>query len=163
MAGTRRRISPPWAATWAATTSASSAGHPRSQRLGEGLVRHGQVLLAATEEHQRTLLVGPAGERRHQAGLAHARLAADEHRPSLARARRLERGAQPVELGAPADHPFRWGRRQRNRQRRLVRLGELEPDPVGRHRFGKALQAQLADRLERMAASVAGQASAPCR
>ena len=92
--------------------------HPCSQRLGEGLVRHGQVLFAATEEHQRALLVGLAGERRHEAGLADARFTSDEHRSSLARARRLERGAQPVELGAPADHPFRRGRRQRNRQRR---------------------------------------------
>ena len=91
--------------------------HPCSQGLGEGLVRHRQVLLAATEEHQRALVVGPAGERRHQAGLAHARFTGDEHRATLARARRLERGAQPVELGASADHPFRRGRRQRNRQR----------------------------------------------
>ena len=63
------------------------AGQPRPQGLGEGLVGHRQVFLAATEEHERTLVVGAASQRRHQAGLAHPRFTGDEHRPTLTCAR----------------------------------------------------------------------------
>ena len=81
------------------------AGQPRPQGLGEGLVGHRQVFLAATEEHQRTLVMGAAGQRRHQAGLAHPRFTGDEHRATLTRARRLERDAQHVELRRPGRPP----------------------------------------------------------
>ena len=134
------------------------AGQPRPQGLGEGLVGHRQVFLAATEQHQRAFVVGAASQRRHQAGLAHSRLTGDEHGATLARARRLERGAQhgraprpgrrPAPLASPpappaTDRPLVARRRTRIAARR--------------HRLGDALQDQLADRLVAMAAAVAGE------
>ena len=136
---------------------------PASQRLGEGLVRHRQVLLAATEQHQRTFVVGPAGQRRHQPGLAHPRFTPDEHRPSLPSTRRLEAALSPSSC-APRRPPAPPGVAANAAGRdRPLGSRELDPDPVRRHRLGEALQDQLADRLECMAAPVARRASAPCR
>ena len=109
---------------------------PPTQGLGERLVGHGEVFLAATEQHQRALLMGSTSQRRHQTGLAHPRLTGDEYPPTLAGARRLERGAKHLELRVPTDHQLGRRRGQRHREEALAgrrcRRESCTPPPAPR-------------------------------
>ena len=66
-------------------------GEPGAQGLGKRLVGDGQILLAPAEHHQGTLVVGPSGERRHQARLADAGFPGHEDRAPVAGGGLLER------------------------------------------------------------------------
>ena len=102
--------------------------------------------------------MGPAGQRRHQAGLAHARLTPDEHRPPLTRARRLRRPRLSTSSSGPRPTTSSAGvaANAAGNSRSLGRCG-IDADRARRHRLGDALEHELADRLEVMAAAVAGQ------
>lgn len=78
-------------------------GHVVAQRLHEGLVRNGQVLLAAAEQHDGSLAMGRYGHLGGQERLADARLTSDQDRSSVARRRLLPPRDEELKLVGPSD------------------------------------------------------------
>ena len=132
-----------------------------AERLGEELVRRGEVLLAVPEQHARPAVERGAGRLGDERGLAQPGLARDEHHLAALAARdALERVRHRRHLGLAADHAHRRAHGQTARQRRPQ---SSPPPPSGSHthldgldRIGQSLQRQRPDRAALVAAAPTG-------
>ena len=106
------------------------------ERLGEELVRGGEVLLAVAEQHAGPVVEGGPGRLGHQRGLAETGLARDEHDlASFAAGHALYGIGDRLHLGLPPDHahPGRTARRPEagsGRRRRLRPSGSQSTSTV---------------------------------
>ena len=137
-----------------------SVGDVVAERLGEELVRGGEILLAVPEQHTRARV--ERGPRRlgDQRGLAQTGLTRDQqHLASLAAGDALERVRHRRHLGLPADHTHRWGARPTGPATapRSCRPAERLPAHLdGLDRIGQTLQGQFPERPALVPAAPAG-------
>ena len=100
-----------------------------AQRLGERLERCERLLRAAAEQDGGVVGERGGGELVGESGLAHSRLAGQQHEPAVAVHLHAGPGrAQPLELGAATDELGRVGAFQRSWRRH--RGGRHAPQPV---------------------------------
>ena len=78
-------------------------GQLAADRLPQRQVGDAEVLVAASRQHHRAVLLGQGGQLGHQPGLADAGLAGHQHGPALAALRVGPGGEQPAQLRPPAD------------------------------------------------------------
>ena len=135
-------------------------GDVMAERLGEELIRRGEILLAMPEQHARPGVERGAGRLGHQRGLAQTGLTRNEQRlASFATGDTLEGIRHRRHLGFAAHHTHRGAHAQTARQRHAVRGGPAERLPAHLDRLdriGEALQDQWPDRVALVSAAPTG-------
>ena len=150
-AGTNRASSEPCASTWATSCVLGGVGDVVAERLGEQLIRGGEILLAMPEQHARPAVERGPGRLGDQRGLAQTGLTRDQqHLAALAAGDPLERiqHRRRSRLRGPR-HPTPDARPNGPAAARPFGVGPLErlpPHLDGLHRIGQALQHQRPDR-----------------
>ena len=124
-----------------------------AQGLHEGLLGDGQVLVAASGQHRRPRLVGPAGHLRRQPGLAHPGLPRQQEQAQLARPGVVPHRLEALEVGVAA-HEDGADVGEQGRQRHGRDRQRLPHHLEGGHRVGQPLEDEVADLDEERPAGV---------
>ena len=139
------------------------------QRLDERLVGNAELLLAAAEQHDRTLVVDLSRELRRETGLADAGLTGEEDETGMgivAGDHLPRRGQLLQRLGSTHERellrrPERGGKRQDGD--RADRGERFPPHDARLDRIGQALQRERSDGIELVATASSGELPHECR